>query len=1190
MQLTKNAKIQLPICPFFMNFPMRLVHFIIFGILLGLSLPLFAAPDLEKVSLQLKWKHSFQFAGYYAAKEKGFYEQENLDVILREREIGKNNIDQVLNGESEYGVADTALLVQRLNGAPVVVLASIFQHNPLVYVTLKSSGIISPYEMRGKKIMDYENDSAPLRAMLYEAGITQKDFFHIPNSTNIDDLIHKKVDVVSAYATDEIEEYKRRDIEINVIDPRNYGIDFLGDNLFTTQQEINQYPERAERFLRATLKGWDYALNHPDEIIDLILRDYNTQALTREHLHFEARETIKIIAPYGIPLGQSDRKRFERIAQTYKELGLVQSTENLKGFIYKQQNAASLQITNAEKEWLNAHPIIKVGIDPSFAPYEWFNENGDYVGLSADYLHKIETLLGVKFEAVKTHSFAETLELAKRGEIDMLTDINKTPEREQYLAFTQNYISNPVIIVDNGANNFIGGLAKLAGKKLAIEKGYFIAELIARDYPDIQIISVTNVQEALTLLNKNEVDAYVADAGAVNYEIRRSGMLNLRFAGETEYRSNHSMGVLKTHTPLLSLLTKSLNAISEQEKNDIQNRWLSLQAVQNLSWQQWLKYVLPLLILLALIVHWNFRLRREINHRLELEAALQHSLHLFKSVLDHAPMIRIFWKDVEGNYLGGNAAFVKDAGLNSDQELIGKNDYELPWAALAESYRADDRRVVQSSKPKLNYEKPLFLPNGQQILSRTSKVPLHDAKQNVIGVLGIYEDITEQKEHARQLEYIANHDMLTGLPNRMLLTDRMQFALANTKREQCLMAVGYIDLDGFKAVNDKIGRKAGDYLLIESAKRLKHAVREEDTVARLGGDEFAVLLLKLHSVEECERTLTRLLETLSEPFQVQGHFVSISASIGVTLYPNDNADADTLLRHADQAMYESKQTHKNCFKIYNMEIAHEFQAHQSALHAIEKAIIHNEFVLYFQPKVDMRKGAIVGAEALIRWNDPVRGLLMPNDFLGLIEHHPLSIKLDEWVMDNALAQIAHWHEKGLMWTVSVNLSARTLQTPNFVEQLQQLLAKYPTVKPYHFELEILETEALHDLTQTSKTMIACQALGVKFSLDDFGTGYSSLSYLKNLPADILKIDQSFVRDMLIDIDDLAIVEGVIGLASSFKRHVIAEGVESIEHGIALSQLKCHFAQGYAIAKPMPADIFETWAENWDAPVEWKTSS
>lgn len=1175
----------LSLLSYFIKSFMRSLHLLILGLLLSVCLPVFAAP--EKVSLQLKWLHSFQFAGYYAAKAKGFYAQENLDVQLREYKIGTDNIAQVINGDSEYGVADAALAVNRLNGSPVVVLASIFQHNPLVYVTLKSSGITSCYEMRGKKIMDDNYDNAPLRAILYESGLTEKDFIHLPNTGNIDDLIQGKTDVVSAYATDEVNRYKQRNVEINIIDPRNYGIDFLGDNLFTTEEEIKLHPQRVEKFLRASLKGWEYAVAHPDEISQLILQEYNTQHLTQEHLKFEARETLKMITPHAVPIGFSDTKRFERIAQTYKELGLIKSIDKLDGFIYKQQKYQSLQITNEEKEWLAQHPVIRVGIDSTFAPYEWLNEKNEYVGLSADYLRKVESILGVKFEIVKNKTFAQAIAMAEHGEIDMLTDVNKTPDREQYLKFTEAFISNPVIIVDNGTNNFIGGLAKLSGKKIVIEKGYFIVELITRDYPQIQIIEVQNIREALKLLSKGDVDAYVGDAASVNYEIKKSGMLNLRFAGETEYRSNHRMGALKIHPELISLLSKALNAIPENEKEDIQNRWLSLKVETDVGWKRFTKYALPLLFALLIVMYWNFRLHREITKRHELEAALQQSLYLFKSVVDNTPLIRIFWKDLEGNYLGANEAFVKDAGLNSDVELIGKNDFQMPWAEFASIYQADDRRVAQSNKAKLNYEKPLILPNGEKILSRTSKVPLHDKKQNVIGILGIYEDITEIKAHAQQLEYIAHHDMLTGLPNRLLLADRMQLALAHSKREQNMMAVGYIDLDSFKIVNDKIGRKAGDYLLIEAAKRLKNTLREEDTVARLGGDEFVFLLLNLRSHEECETTLYRLLDALSLPFRVKEDLISISASIGVTIYPHDNANADTLLRHADQAMYETKQTRKNSFKIYNMEMAHEFQAHQSALLSIENALTKDEFVLHFQPKVDMRKGSIIGAEALIRWQHPERGLIMPGDFLNLIDHHPLAMRLDEWVMNKALAQLSTWHESGLMWTLSVNLSARTLQSIDFVGQLKRLLRQYPSANPNHFELEILETEALHDLTQTSKTMIACQALGVKFSLDDFGTGYSSLSYLKHLPADILKIDQSFVRDMLFDIDDLAIVEGVIGLASSFKRYVIAEGVESIEHGVALSNLKCHYAQGYAIAKPMPADVFEMWATNWEVPAEWK---
>ncbi len=893
-----------------------------------------------------------------------------------------------------------------------------------------------------------------------------------------------------------------------------------------------------------------------------------------------------MISPNSIAIGHTDRKRFERIGQTYKDLGLVQSTENLNRFVYGQQHS-QLQITNTEKEWLKAHPVIRVGIDPDFAPYESLDKKNNYVGLSADYLHQVETQLGVKFEIVKTKSFAESILKAERGEVDMMTDVNQTLSREQYLNFTEPFISNPVIIIDNGNNSFIRGLSQLSGKKIAIEKGYFIAELIAHDYPNVQIITATNVQEALQLVAKGDVDAYVGDAASVNYEISKLGMLNLRFAGETQYRSNHRMGALKTHPELLSLLTKALNAIPENEKMEIQNRWLRLKAEKEINWRELTKYVVPLIMFIIFGVYRNVQLRREIIQRQQLEVALQKSLNLFKSVMDNAPVIRVFWKDLDCNYLGCNIAFAKDAGLKRVEDVIGKNDFELGWKEQGRLYRADDQKVMKTNSEKLNFEEPMFLPNGEVIVLRTSKVPLRDNNGNVIGILGIYEDITKSKAHEQQLQHIAYHDILTGLPNRLLLTDRMQVALAHARRDNSLLVVCYLDLDGFKTVNDLFGHKVGDCLLLDAANRMKQTLREDDTVARLGGDEFAFLLLGLTSIHECEMALSRFLAALNIPFHIENHAVSISASIGATIYPNDNADADTLLRHADQAMYEAKQHQKNCFKIYNTAIAYEFRAKQDSLKEIENALFENEFVLFFQPKVDMHKGKIIGAEALIRWQHPERGLLMPNDFLGLIENHPLAIQLDAWVMNHALKQMTKWHQDDLMWTISVNLSARSLQMQDFSAQLATLLARYPKVKPAHFELEILETEALQDLTQTSEMMKTCQKLGVKFSLDDFGTGYSSLAYLKHLPANILKIDQSFVRNMLDDSDDLAIVEGVIGLAASFKRYVIAEGVETVEHGTTLSQLKCRYAQGYAIAKPMPSTTFETWAKTWEPPKEWQ---
>ncbi|CAG1021672.1 partial putative signaling protein, partial [Patescibacteria group bacterium] len=405
-----------------------------------------------------------------------------------------------------------------------------------------------------------------------------------------------------------------------------------------------------------------------------------------------------------------------------------------------------------------------------------------------------------------------------------------------------------------------------------------------------------------------------------------------------------------------------------------------------------------------------------------------------------------------------------------------------------------------------------------------------------------------------------------------------------------LMAVCYLDLDGFESINERFGHQAGDQLLIKITNRIKRTLREEDTIARLGGDEFAFLLQDLNCVEDCEHTLHRLLKAISLPATLNSQSVVISASIGISIYPEDNNSPEILLRHASQAMYQTKQEGKNSFHIYNIELDKQIHAHRTALNRIEQALENGEFELYFQPKVDMKKGIVFGAEALIRWQHLERGLVMPKEFLPLIENNEFANRLDAWVIDTALEHIARWQSLGLELKISINISARSLQSIDFTEKLHAALLRQPTVEPHHFELEILETEVLNDLHKTSKVITACQAFGVQFALDDFGTGYSSLSYLRHLPVQTLKIDQSFVRDMLEDENDLAIVRSVIGLAEFFNRQVIAEGVESIKHGSALMEMGCQLLQGYVIAKPMPAKDFQQWLEQWQMPIEWQQAN
>jgi len=347
-----------------------------------------------------------------------------------------------------------------------------------------------------------------------------------------------------------------------------------------------------------------------------------------------------------------------------------------------------------------------------------------------------------------------------------------------------------------------------------------------------------------------------------------------------------------------------------------------------------------------------------------------------------------------------------------------------------------------------------------------------------------------------------------------------------------------------------------------------------------------VLLVNLESVQEYEVVLARVLRAVAQPVMLNATAVRVSASIGVTVYPNDNADADQLVRHADQAMVLAKLAGKNCYQLFDISQDETQRTQRENVQQVAQAIERNEFVLFYQPKVNMRSGTVVGAEALIRWQHPERGLLAPGLFLPLIEGQPVCIALGEWVIGTALAQMAQWRAKGLHLPVSVNISAMQLQAGDFVARLAELLAQFPQVPAQDLELEILETSALEDISQVSGVMSACQKLGVTFALDDFGTGYSSLTYLRRLPAELLKIDQSFVRDMLEDEADLAIVKGVIGLAGAFHRGVIAEGVETALHGERLLRLGCELAQGYGISRPLAARALLLWLDSWTPDPSW----
>lgn len=458
-----------------------------------------------------------------------------------------------------------------------------------------------------------------------------------------------------------------------------------------------------------------------------------------------------------------------------------------------------------------------------------------------------------------------------------------------------------------------------------------------------------------------------------------------------------------------------------------------------------------------------------------------------------------------------------------------------------------------------------------------------------------YKDVTDRKETERQLqesqvkmEYLAHHDVLTSLPNRLQLEPLIRKGIKQVNRSNKILAICFIDLDNFKVVNDTYGHELGDHVLIETGQRLSGAIRSTDSVARLGGDEFVVLLNDIADMEELTSALDRILGVVSMPLDLNGVSLNLTASIGATIFPFDDSDTDTLLRHADQAMYRAKQSGRNCYKLFDIELEHETGKYQQKIDRLWQALNNDEFVLYYQPKVNLRTGDVYGVEALLRWQHPELGNVLPHEFLPIVDaNHDLTVAVGEWVISSAMKQLNDWSAEGLPLNVSVNVSAVHLQKEEFIEQISVIVGKFHPDLASNLELEILETAAIESPSSMRKVLEKCSRLGIQSSIDDFGTGYSSLSYLKHLPVDNVKIDQTFVRDMQNDMDDFAIIDGVIRLASAFKNKVIAEGIEHEEQGIMLIQLGCDHGQGYFIAKPMLASQIPEWMNSYQIPSSWQ---
>jgi diguanylate cyclase (GGDEF)-like protein/PAS domain S-box-containing protein len=581
----------------------------------------------------------------------------------------------------------------------------------------------------------------------------------------------------------------------------------------------------------------------------------------------------------------------------------------------------------------------------------------------------------------------------------------------------------------------------------------------------------------------------------------------------------------------------------------------------------------------------HYAMAVDIHEQKLVEQELRRANAVLSAHIDNTPLAVIEW-DTEGRVLrwsgqaeavfGWSAAEMRGR-LLGERRFVYEDDDEAVAAMVKRLVAGGNGR--HATLLNRNYRK-----DGSVIWVEWHHSALRDDEGRVISILSLAQDVSSRIQAEERLQYMATHDGLTGLPNRVLLNDRLEGALARSRRAQRGAAVMFLDLDHFKDVNDTLGHRIGDELLKELARRLRGALRQSDLLARISGDEFVMVLEDLPAGEALDRVAAKVLEETRRPFPLDGHAVQVSASLGLAIFPADGEDAETLLRNADAAMYHAKELGRNNFRTYSAELAarrtrrHELEA------ALRRALKAGEFALFYQPIIDLRSGAVVRAEALIRWHDPQRGLVPPLTFIPLAEETGLGHDIGHWVLDAACRQARAWRETGLGdLVVCVNLSAGQLRDSTMVSGLKRILAK-TGCDPRWIECEITETSMVRDLEGVSLTLSKLRALGVRIAIDDFGTGFSSLSHLRHLPVDVLKVDRTFVADIDTAVPGkarsrsggAAIVAAVIGLAKGLGLEVVAEGIEKRPQQSFLARQGCHSGQGYLISPPLPAPEFERW--------------
>lgn len=867
------------------------ILFIVFFII---NINAFANNKTKNISLQLQWKHAFQFAGYYIAKEKGYYEDIGLDVDIKEFKYGLDITHSVEMGVSTYGVGRPTIIIDKANGKNIILLSAIYQSSPLIVLATKQSGIRTIEDFKNKKIMtvnDSSNDTV-INAMLKSQKLNLKNMDIIEHSFNIKDLINRKADLMTAYISDQPYQLKQLGYEPIIFHPKDYGFDFYSDILFTSTHELKNNPQRVKNFTRMSLKGWEYAFNHIEETVELILKKYNTQNLSKDALIYEAKE-LKKLAYYNTKhLGEMKKNKLIKLIGMYNLINDIKSDINLKDLIYMQDYKTTL-LTSAEKAYLKKKKRITLCIDPKWMPFEQFDEEGKYTGMSSEYFKIFQKEISIPIDLIRTRSWAQTMKFAKNRKCDILSLAMPTHERNKYMNFTLPYISTPLVLATKPNVQFIDQLESLANKRVGITKGYAFNEIIRKDYPNIHIVDVKNMEEGLQKVVNGELFGFIDALATIGYLFQTKFTGELKISGKFDNKWELGIAVRKDDLILLNIFNKMIQNLPKNLKQTILNKYIGIHYKQGFDYTLLWKVII-LFSILALFLYYRYYTTNNYNKKID---------NYLKMINSH---VLVSTSDINGTITDASDALCELTGYSKD-ELIGKNHNifrhkDMPHEAFKDLWETiQDGNSWRGEVKNRNKDGSFYW--AEVIIS-----PLYNRQMRIEGFSAIRHDITDKKA----LEKLSITDTLTKIPNRLYLDNNYEKEVKRVDRYGGDLSIILIDIDFFKSINDTHGHDIGDKILIEVSHLLQKNIRKIDILGRWGGEEFLIICPQtpLENAQKLANNLRKLLENN------QFHLIdNITCSFGVTKYlPSD--EKNETFKRADKALYEAKTTGRNKVIVY----------------------------------------------------------------------------------------------------------------------------------------------------------------------------------------------------------------------------------------------------------------------------------